>query len=378
MKVPLTRPLTGISETRSVEKVLHSGWLTQGPVTTDFENAMARYLHVSHAIACSSCTAALFVMMKALGIGPGDEVIAPSFTFIATPNSIRHTGANVVFADIDSSTFNLDPRAVEKAISPRTKAILAVHQIGIPADLSSLKAIARRRNILLLEDAACALGTELNGRKIGCTGHGFAACFSFHPRKLITTGEGGMIVSNNKVFAQKVRQLISHGASIDEVKRHRAGGSLEVKYPDIGYNFRMSDILAAVGLAQMSRLPGILSDRIHHAHYYEKALSKTKGIVFPVLDKSSIWNYQSFAIRITPEFGKDRDKVLAYLQKNGISARGSITQCHREAPYVRHSFGLPQTELVAREFLILPLFSGISKAQQNRVVKYLLKSRKCA
>jgi dTDP-4-amino-4,6-dideoxygalactose transaminase len=376
MKVPLTRPFAGSKESRLVENVLRSGWLTQGPVTTEFENAVAKYLQVNHAIACSSCTAALFVMMKALGIGPGDEVIAPSFTFIATPNSIMHTGARVKFADIDPFTFNMDPLLVDKAVGPRTRAILAVHQIGIPSDLSALKAIARKRNILLLEDAACALGSELNGKKIGGTGHGLASCFSFHPRKVISTGEGGMIVTNSAPLARKIRMLISHGASVDEVKRHRAGGNIAVNYPEIGYNFRMSDILAAVGLAQMSRLEDLLARRTRCARYYEKKLSGLKGIVTPLIPVTIRWNYQSFALRITPVFGKNRDRVLAYLQKKGVSARGSITCCHREGPYKKHRVKLPHTEQAAQEMIILPLFPGMSTAMQQYVVDALIKSKK--
>ena len=244
MNVPLTRIQIDHAEIEQVTRVLRSGWVTQGPATAAFEKAVAAYIGAPHAVACSSCTTALFAMMKAAGIGKGDEVIVPSLTFIATPNSVRHTGATPVFADVSPGTFNLDPASVSQKISKRTRAILVVHQVGIPADLDSLARISRRHRILLLEDAACAIGSVYKNRKIGNTGHSFAASFSFHPRKVITTGEGGMVVSRNRKFIQTVRMLISHGASMDELVKHRAKGIVDVSYPIVGYNFRLSDILS--------------------------------------------------------------------------------------------------------------------------------------
>jgi dTDP-4-amino-4,6-dideoxygalactose transaminase len=363
------------AEIGQVIRVLRSGWVTQGPATAAFENAVAAYIGSPHAVACSSCTTALFAMMKAVGIGEGDEVIVPSLTFIATPNSVRHTGATPVFADVSPGTFNLDPASVRQKLSKKTRAILVVHQVGIPADLDSLARIARRHKILLLEDAACAIGSVYKNKKIGNTGHSFAACFSFHPRKVITTGEGGMVVSRNRKFINDVRMLISHGSSVDELVKHRSTGLIDVSYPIVGYNFRLSDILSAVGIAQMKKLGAIIAKREQCVLYYKKSLAKIPGILFPDIPSGDRWNCQSCAVRITHAFGKTRDKVLEYCLKNGIAARGSITVCHKEPPYKKANLSLPETERVAQEMFILPLYPGMPVQEQNYVVSRI---KECA
>jgi dTDP-4-amino-4,6-dideoxygalactose transaminase len=375
MKVPLTRINIDKSEMAEVARVLKSGWVTQGPETVAFENSVARYLGIPHALACSSCTTALFAMMKAAGIGPGDEVIVPSLTFIATPNSVRHTGATPVFADVSAGNYNMDPESVRRKIGKKTRAILVVHQIGIPADLGSLARIARAHKILLLEDAACAIGSVYRGKKIGNTGHSFAASFSFHPRKVITTGEGGMVVSRNRKFIDDVRMLISHGASVDELVKHKSKRLVDTTYPIVGYNFRLSDILSAVGVVQMRKLEALIAKREKHVRYYKKALAKIPGIVFPDIPRGDRWNCQSCAVRITDAFGPTRDRVLEYCLQKGIAARGSITVCHKEPPYVKAKTFLPETDRVAREVLMLPLYPGMSVHEQDYVVSRI---KECA
>lgn len=375
MNIRLTKPYIDERELDNLKEVLCSGWYTQGPKVLKFEENMAEIVGVKHAIACTSGTTALFSMLKALGIGKSDEVIVPSFTFIATPNSVTHVGAKVVFADISKDIFNLDPKSVEKVISPRTRAILAVDQIGIPAPLNELRIIAEKNNLILLEDAACAVGTQIDNKLLGGTNHSLASCFSFHPRKLITTGEGGMVVTNNDDLAKIIRQLVSHGASVDELDKHNANEIVKEHYPIIGYNFRMSDFQAAVGIGQVEKLKDIVNFRRTKAAFYENKLKGVKGIELPLIPSNVKWNYQSFALRITPEFGKSRDEVLKILLSKGIAARGSLTECHKEAPYKNLKYELPITELVSKEFLILPLHPQISEEEQKFVVDQLIKCK---
>ena len=257
--IPITKPYFGPEEARPRRKAVESGWVSQGPKVAEFERAVADYCGAAHAVAVSNCTTALHLALLVLGVGPGDEVICPSMSFIATANSIRHAGATPVFADVDPQTYNLDPDAAEAAITPRTKAILVVHQIGLPVDLDQFLAIGAGTASEILEDAAFAIGSRYQGRPIG--GHSEMACFSFHPRKVITTGEGGMIATNNAQYAQRLRLLRQHGMSVPDTVRHAARQVITEEYVCLGYNYRMTDIQAAVGIEQMKRLDWIVERR---------------------------------------------------------------------------------------------------------------------
>jgi len=271
MNIPITKPLLGLEEERAVSQVIQSGWLVQGPKVVEFERTVADYVGVQHAVAVSSCTTALHLALILCGIGLGDEVIVPSFTFIATANVVRHTGATPVFVDIDPCTYNLHPEGIEAAITPRTKAIMPVHQIGLAADIDRINVVARQHDLVVIEDAAPAIGAMYKGKRVGDLGN--PTCFSFHPRKVITSGEGGMILTNDENLAERARLLRAHGMSLSDLARHQAKNVVIEEYHDIGYNYRMSDLHAAVGIEQMKKLNFILTRRKAIAEQYDAALS---------------------------------------------------------------------------------------------------------
>jgi perosamine synthetase len=252
--IPVARPSIGETEERAVLEVLRSGWITQGPRVGEFESAFSAYIGCRHAVAVSSCTTALQLALLAQGIGPGDEVICPSLSFIATANSIASTGATPIFCDIDLATYNLDPELVEGHITNRTRAILVVHQVGLPAEMNALSRVAGHYGIPIIEDAACAIGSSYEGNLIGRP-IGRMACFSFHPRKILTTGEGGMITTNELELAGRLRRLRQHAMSLSDVARHNTRTIATETYDEVGYNYRMTDMQAAIGLVQLARVP---------------------------------------------------------------------------------------------------------------------------
>ena len=282
-KIPITIPLTGEEEERAAADVIRSGWLTQGPRTAGFEKKIAGYVGAAEAVAASSCTTALVLSLLAAGVGEGDEVVTTAYSFIATANAIVACGARPVLADIDPATYNLDPKRAEEKITSKTKALMPVHQVGLPADLPAFKELAEAHSLALIEDAACAMGSRAHGRPIGAgQGPGNAACFSFHPRKLITTGEGGMITTDDPELADRCRRLSSHGTTVSEARKHAADEYLAPGFPILGYNYRLSDVLAAIGLAQMDRLEFILARRRELATMYDRAFKNNSRIITPV------------------------------------------------------------------------------------------------
>ena len=376
MTVPLTKPLLGAREELAVLDVLRSGWLVQGPRVAEFEAAVAAYVGAEHGVATSSCTTALHLGLILLGIGPGDEVIVPSFTFIATANAVLYTGATPVFVDIDPRTYNVDPGAVEAAVTARTKALMPVHQLGLAADMDALTAIARRHGLLLLEDAAPAIGALYKGRRVGGLGH--TACLSFHPRKAITTGEGGMVLTNDEPLAERGRRLRAHGMSASDFARHRADRVVIEEYRELGYNYRMTDLQAAVGLAQITRLDAILDRRREVAARYAAALATSEGVQLPASPTATPHTYQSYMIELGPESGVERDEVMHQLLTAGISTRRGVMAIHRE-PYYRARFDdidLPVTESAARRTLLLPMSANLTSTEQEYVVEHLLTALK--
>ena len=371
MTIPITRPMLGAREEIAVLDVLRSGWLVQGPKVAEFENAVTAYVGARHGVATSSCTTALHLALVLHGLGPGDEVVVPSFTFIATANAVLYTGATPVFVDIDPHTHNIDPDAVERAITPRTKAIMPVHQLGLAADMDHLAAVALRHGLPLIEDAAPAIGATYRGRRVG--GLGNTACLSFHPRKAITTGEGGMLLTDDEEMAERARRLRAHGMSISDLARHHADRVLIEEYRELGYNYRMTDLHGALGIAQITRLDTVIERRRQLAAWYAEALRPFDYVQLPASPPHAPHTYQSFMMRVPPGC---RDVLMKELLTSGISTRRGVMAIHME-PYYRERYPdvqLPVTETAARNTLLLPMYASMTSVEQEYVVEHLLQA----
>jgi perosamine synthetase len=368
-QIPLARPQLGEEEIAAVAEVIRSHWVSQGQKVAELEERFADYVGARHAVALTSATTALHLALLVSGISSKDDVICPSFSFVATANSIRYVGARPVFVDIDPHTYNLDPSLVEQAITRATKAILVVHQIGLAADLDALNQIAQSHGLVVIEDAACAIGARYRGKLIGAAQN--LACFSFHPRKLITTGEGGMVTSHDGQVAAKLRQLRSHGASVSDVARHQAGGILTEVYDVLGYNYRMTDLQAALGLVQIRRLPGILARYAAIANQYTRALGDMQEVEVPYVPEYATHSYQSYLVRFTTRCRTPRDEVLRRMVARGISSRRGISPIHLEPLYASSSVRLPATEEAARATMFLPIFADMTDEQITFVVDSL-------
>jgi perosamine synthetase len=369
MNVPIARPSFGQLEEEAVIEVLRSGWVSQGPRVAEFERQFAEYVGAEHAVAVSSCTTALHLALVAAGVKPGDEVICPSLSFIATANAIVYAGATPVFVDIDRSTFNLDPSRIEELITSRTRAILLVHQIGLPAAIDEIKAIASRHGLALVEDAACAIGSEYRGQRIGKP-HTSMACFSFHPRKVLTTAEGGMLTTNDAELAARVRRLRQHAMNVSDLARHRSSRVVIESYDEIGYNYRMTDLQAAIGLVQLHRLDRMLARRRELAERYSQRLSAFGWLVPPHEPAAALHNFQSYMVRLTEDAPLTRDGLMQELLDRGVASRRGIMAIHRELPYHDDSTNdrLPETNLVTDNSIILPLFYEMKDEEQEYVL----------
>ncbi|MFA6523254.1 MAG: DegT/DnrJ/EryC1/StrS family aminotransferase [Candidatus Peribacteraceae bacterium] len=364
-KIPLTKPLLGDEETALVSEVLSSGWLTQGAKVREFEQAVAASTGAKEGIATTSCTTSLFSSLKLLGIGPGDEVIVPSLSFIASANCIVHAGATPVFCEVEEDTYNIDPSHIEPLITSRTKAILPVHQLGIPCDIDAIYALARSHRLAVVEDAACAIGSSYKGRKIGSGG---IVCFSFHPRKLISTGEGGMIMTDDPAFAVRARQFRAHGMSADDLKRHAAGTVTIEEYPEVGYNFRMTDIQAALGIVQMQRLPSILHRRTELRRVFDAALGSISWLRLPRIPSESEWNVQSYIVRLLPGAPLDQRTLMQALLDKGIASRRGLMASHLESCYRHAAAALPVTEELTTHTILLPFYPQMTETETDRVL----------
>jgi len=319
----------------------------------------------AHGVATTSCTTALHLALILHGIGPGDEVICPSYSFIATANAVLYTGATPVFADIDPDSWNIDPRDAWRRVTPRTKAVLPVHQVGLAADLDALAPFTAN-GIPVIEDAACAIGATYRGRSVGS--HGHLACWSFHPRKTISMGEGGMLTTDDAALAERARQLRSFGASVSDHARHQANGIVYEEYHELGYNYRMTDLQAAIGIEQLKKLDALLARRRAVARRYDDAFGSISGVQIPVRGGHS---YQSYAIRLLPRCRVDRDEMLRGLVDAGISCRRGIPPIHLEALY-RARLGpvsLPVTEEVSARSIFLPIFASLGDDDQAFIIE---------
>jgi perosamine synthetase len=361
------RPWLGDEEAAAAAEAVASGWVAQGPRVAQFEQAFAAFTGVGHAVAVSSCTAALHLAMVAAGIGPGDDVVVPSLSFIATANAVRYVGAHVVFADVDAATLNLVPETVAPVLTDRTKAVILVDQAGVPADLEAMRKLCEPRGILIVEDAACAAGAQYRGRPVGA-GAALVA-FSFHPRKLLTTGEGGMILTPDADVAARLRRLREHGMDVSAAQRHVSRQPVIEHYLETGYNYRMTDIQAAVGLVQLAKLARMVERRRELAARYQQELPGLRTIQDPEYGRT---NYQSFWVQLPDDFPISRDDLLRVLADRGISARRGIMAAHTESAY-RDTPGspLPVTDRVTSSSLILPLFHEMSRDEQDLVISVI-------
>ncbi|MFD5828140.1 DegT/DnrJ/EryC1/StrS family aminotransferase [Lentzea sp. NPDC060358] len=365
--IPVMRPLLGEEEALAAAEAVRSGWVAQGPRVREFEEAFAASVGANHGVAVSSCTTGLHLAVHVLGIGPGDEVVVPSLSFIATANSVRYTGATPVFADIEAATGNLTASTVEPVLTERTRAVMVVHQAGVPADVDAIKALCEPRGIAVIEDAACASGSTYKGKPVGA--NALLAAWSFHPRKLLTTGEGGMVTTDDPDWVVRLKRLREHGMSVSAADRHHGGSAVIEQYLETAFNYRMTDIQAAVGLVQLSKLDMIIARRRELAARYHELLD---GVVETVADPEyGTTNYQSFWVWL-PEGGPDRQAVLSGLAERGVSARRGIMASHLEPAYYGHdSAPLPVTEEFTARTLILPLFHEMTESEQDQVVTAL-------
>lgn len=369
-RIPVMIPWLGEEEAKAASDAVLSGWVAQGPRVVAFEKAFAERVGAEHAVAVSSCTTALHLALVALDIGPGDEVVVPSLSFIATANAVRYVGAEPVFADVELATGNLTAATVDQVRTPRTKAVLAVHQGGVPADVHALRAACADWDLPLVEDAACAIGSTVGGKPVG---HGaLLAAWSFHPRKVVTTGEGGMVTTDDAAWAARLRRLREHGMNASAAERHASNKPVLESYLEVGFNYRMTDIQAAVGLVQLGKLDTMIARRRELAARYDALLRDIPGLTAVQDPAHGQSNFQSYWVLLDEDFPVGRDDLLAALADAGVSARRGIMAAHREPAYVDHpSVPLPVTERISGDSLILPLFHTMTEAQQNRVVAAL-------
>jgi dTDP-4-amino-4,6-dideoxygalactose transaminase len=371
--IPITKPLVDASEAEAAARVLRSGWLSQGVEVAAFEAEFAALVGARHACAVSNCTTALHLALLVAGVGPGDEVITVSHSFIATANVVRQCGATPVFVDIDPVTGGMDPTLLAAAITARSKAVLCVHQLGMPCDLARILPIAREHGLPVVEDAACAIGSEirLDGgwNPIGAP-HGDVACFSFHPRKVITTGEGGMLTTGHADWDRRFRLLRQHGMSASDTVRHQANEVVFEEYEVSGFNYRLTDLQAAVGRRQLERLPGIVSRRRALAASYAQMLVDVGDVRVPGQPEWARSNWQSYCIGL-PDWADQRLVMQAMLDR-GVATRRGVMCAHLEAPYAGlRRTPLPQSERAHRHGILLPLYPQMTAETQCEVVEAL-------
>ena len=383
-RLPITRPYIGEEELEAVQIPLRSGWLVQGPMVAEFEGKFETFTGIGHALATSSCTTALHLAVAALGLKPGDEVIVPAFTWVATANVVEYMGARPIFCDVDLETFNIDVSQIESKITPRTVGIIPVHLFGLAADMDPIKAIADEHALWLIEDAACAFGALYHDRHVG--GIGDLGCFSFHPRKSITTGEGGMVTTESDELATTISSLRDHGASRSDFDRHSGAGSYQLAdYNMLGYNYRLTDLQAAVGSVQMDRAAWILDERIRCAESYDLLFKDAGWLRTPVTPAGLRHAYQAYVCLFQPEtptldnvdkLHDRRNRLMMALEEQGIATRPGTHAAFAQGFYAS-KYGLTRTDfpnsyLAERLSLAVPLFPQMDAADLEYVATHVL------
>jgi perosamine synthetase len=378
--IPITKPVLGEAELEAMRAPIEAGWVVQGPQVAEFERRFASYVGVPHGIASTSCTTALHLVVAALGLGPGDEVIVPAFTWVSTANVVEYQGARPVFVDVDLATFNIDPAALADAITERTVGVIAVHLFGLCAEMAPMLEVAERHGLWVLEDAACAFGAQYRGTAAGALGT--AGAFSFHPRKSITTGEGGMVTVADDSLARKVAVLRDHGASRTDLSRHVGqAGFLLADYDDLGFNYRMTDLQGAIGCVQMDRAPWILQERGRVAATYARLLADVDWIAPPVVPEGHVHGWQSYVTLFRPDeptlanvgdLNRRRNQTMMRLEQQGIATRQGTHAPPILGLYARkyglRPEGFPNALIADRLSLSLPLYPQLTDDEIERVV----------
>lgn len=373
-RIQIATPSTGEEEWQALREPLESGWLTQGPKVQAFETAFAGRHRVNHALATTSCTTALHLALAVLGVGPGDEVIVPAFTWVSTANVVLYCGATPVFVDVLPDSYNIDPAAVAAAITPRTKAVIPVHLFGLCADMDALRA-ALPETVAIVEDAACAAGAAYGDRPAG--GLGDLGCFSFHPRKSITTGEGGMLTTQDAAFAKRAERLRNHGAGISEEVRHKGPAPyLMPAFDELGFNYRMTDLQGAVGLVQLRKLDRFVAERDKWARWYMQALGQLQWLQLPLAPDGYDHAWQSFVTVVSPDSPMPRNQIMERMHTAGISTRPG-THAVTELGYYRNTVGVdpsgfPVASMLASQSMALPLHNRMTEEDFHYVVDTLV------
>ncbi len=366
------KPWLTEEEWYAVKEVILSGWVSQGPKVQEFENEVAGFIGARHAVAVNACTSAIHLGLRIQGVESGDDVILADTTCMANVNAIKMAGANPVFVDIDEETYNIDPRLIEAAITPRTKAILNIDQIGLPNDLDAIYAVAKKHNLSVVDDAATAMGSKYKGNYLGSRGQ--VTTFSFHPRKMITTGEGGMLLTDDAQIAEKARCLRATGASVSDLDRHKAKGIILQKYYESGYNYRMTDIQAAIGIIQLKKIGQMLEMRAEQARYFNAALAGIDELAAPVVPEYATHAYSSYMIKIRDNTSITPEYIINKMAEKNISCRFGIQPLHQEPFFDNDNWRdemFPVSCRVAKKSFFIPIFPGLSEDNLKFIVENL-------